>query len=246
MGIKSDRLLLLLFALFSFCPIRAQYSDSTSYFTGISSTGTYNQTNVSRTFLLNNTLRFGVRKKKIAFNAFHKHLFGKQGDKLVNNDFTAVYDFNIYSRWPKFYYWGLMTYNNVYSLRINHQLQAGAGIAYDLLQKGPSQLNISDGILYDFSDIQLKDTVRDVYETYRNSFRIQYKLTLKNLSFRAAGFIQNSFEYKKDYIIKTDASLSYRVRKWLSLTMQANYNKMNRTQKETLFITYGLLYEKYF
>jgi hypothetical protein len=125
-------------------------------------------------------------------------------------------------------------------------LQTGLGLAIDLIDGKKIQFNISDGLIYDFNDVQLRDTVRDVYQTYRNSFRMQYKMNLGNLSLRAIGFIQNSFEYRKDFIIKTDFTLAYRVRKWLSFTMQSSYNKMNRTNRETLFITYGLTFERYF
>lgn len=225
---------------------QAQFNDSLHYYAGITSTGTYNQTNTNRTFLLNNVFRFGVRQKRYSFNSTQKYLYGRQGERIVNADFTSVWDFNIYSRYSRLYYWGLFTYNTIYSLRVNNQLQTGLGVAMDLIDTKRVQFNISNGLMYDFNDIQLQDTVRDVYQTIRNSFRLQYKMNLGNLSLRAAGFIQNSFEYRKDYIIKTEFSLSYRFRKWLSFTMQSNYNKLNRTNRETLFITYGLNFERYF
>ena len=226
--------------------LRAQFNDSLHYYTGITSTGTYNQTNSNRTFLLNNVLRLGVRRKHFSFNSLQKYLYGRQGEKIVNADFSSVLDLNLYPRQTRIYYWGLLTYNTIYSLRINNQLQTGLGLAIDLIDGKKIQFNISDGLIYDFNDVQLRDTVRDVYQTYRNSFRMQYKMNLGNLSLRATGFIQNSFEYRKDFIIKTDFTLAYRVRKWLSFTMQSSYNKMNRTNRETLFITYGLTFERYF
>jgi len=226
--------------------LRAQFNDSLHYYTGITSTGTYNQTNSNLTFLLNNVLRLGVRRKHFSFNSAQKYLYGRQGEKIVNADFTSVWDFNLYPRQTRIYYWGLLTYNTIYSLRINNQLQTGLGLAIDLIDGKKIQFNISDGLIYDFNDVQLRDTVRDVYQTYRNSFRMQYKMNLGNLILRATGFIQNSFEYRKDFIIKTDFTLAYRVRKWLSFTMQSSYNKMNRTNRETLFITYGLTFERYF
>lgn len=229
-----------------FININAQYNDTIFYNAAISSSGTYNQTNTNQTYLLNNILRLGLRKKNVAVNIIHKYLYGKQGDKVSNNDFTGVWDLNLHSKRTQLYYWGLLTYNKIYSLRVNSQVQTGAGLAYDFWDEKKVQFNVSDGILYDFSDVQLSDTVRDVYQTIRNSLRVQYRLTLGNISLRTAAFIQNSFEYKQDYIIKSEATLSYRFKKYLSLTVQGNYNKFNRTGKETLFLTYGLSFETYF
>jgi hypothetical protein len=176
----------------------------------------------------------------------HKYLYGQQGPKQVNNDLTGVWDLNLYKENSKIYGWGLLTYNRVYSLRINNQLQTGVGLAYDFLDSKRLQLNVSDGFLYDFSDVQLQDTIRDVYQTIRNSLRVQYRLTAGNISLRTAAFIQNSIYKQSDYIFKAEVSLAYRIKKYLSLTVQGNYNHMNRTGKETLFVTYGLTYERYF
>ena len=224
----------------------SQFNDTTHYYVGIASTGTYNKTNTNSTFLLSNTLRAGIRQKKYAFNTMNKFLYGENGPRLVNRDLTSVWDFNYYSKVKRLYAWSLLTYNSIYSLKVNHQLQSGFGLAYDLIDNQKVQINISDGILYDFTEVVLNDSTNDKYQTFRNSFRLQYKMTAGNLNFRVAGFIQNSFEYKNDFIIKSDATLAYRLRKFLSLTMQASYNRMNRTGRETLFITYGLSFEKYF
>ena len=235
-------------AVFLSAPILgiSQFNDSTHYYVGLASTGTYNKTNTNTTFLLSNTLRAGIRQKKYAFNTMNKFLYGENGLKLVNRDLTSVWDFNYYTKVKRLYAWSLLTYNSIYSLKVNHQLQSGFGLAYDVIDNQKVQINISDGILYDFSEVVLNDSTNDKYQTFRNSFRLQCKVTAGNLNFRVAGFIQNSFEYKSDFIIKSDAILAYRLRKILSLTMQASYNRMNRTGRETLFITYGLSFEKYF
>lgn len=225
---------------------QAQYSDTTHYFVGIASTGTYNQTNISQTFLLSNTLRAGIRQKKFAFNTVNKFLYGQNGNRLVNRDFTTVWDMNYYPAKTKMYGWALATYNSVYSLKVNHQLQTGCGLAYDFIENNRIQLNISDGLLYDFSDVMLLDTIRDKYQTFRNSLRIQCRVFAGNMSFRVVSFVQNSLEYKKDVLIKADATLAYRFKKYFSITTQGNYNRMNRTGKETLFLTYGLSFEKFF
>jgi hypothetical protein len=237
---------ILSFIFLFFNKASAQFSDTTSYLVGLTATGTYNQTNLIRTYLLNNTLRTGIRKKSVAVNGVCKWLYGKQNEKRTNNDLSATLDVNLYKTFDHFYYWGLFVYNNIYSLRVNQQVQTGAGAAYNLIETKQLQLNLSDGIIYDYNDVLISDTIRDVYETYRNSFRLQVKYSIKNLNFRTAAFIQNSFEYKNDFIIKGEMSLSIKVRRHLNFTMQGNYNRMSRTKKETIFLTYGLTYERYF
>jgi hypothetical protein len=59
-------------------------------------------------------------------------------------------------------------------------------------------------------------------------------------------FWQPSFYDGKDYILKTNISVSVKLRKWLNLSSAAVYNKVNRTQRENLLITFGLVAERYF
>jgi len=107
-------------------------------------------------------------------------------------------------------------------------------------------LNSSDGILYDKSDLYLQDTIRDVYDTFRNSFRVSFRFALKELAvLDGSSYIQNSLNYKNDYIIRSNVNLSFKIRKWLSLTTSLNYNRINRTQRENMLVSYGLKAEKY-
>jgi hypothetical protein len=225
----------------------AQYSDSTSYYAGYTSTGSYNSTNSSSAYLLNNGIKLGARKKSLSLNSTNKWLYGEQNKVLTNNDVSSVWDLNLYKTFPHFYYWGLFNYNKSYSLKINHQLQAGAGVAYNLVDTKPVILNVSDGIIYDYSDIILTDSVREVYGTPRNSFRLQVKVNLKErFIFNGNGFLQNSLEDAEDYIIKSDISLSVKLKKWLSITSAFSYNEMSRTKTSNLLLTYGITIEKYF
>src|SRR3954463_6940083 len=109
-----------------------------------------------------------------------KWLYGRQDARTVNNDFTAVWELNLYKTFPNFNYWALFVYNRMYSLRINNQLQYGAGVAYNIIHHEKHILNISDGILYDYSDVQLSDSTQDLYGTIRNSLRVQYKHQIQN------------------------------------------------------------------
>ena len=211
------------------------------------SSGNYNRTNTNRSYLLNNTLNLNYRKKPLQINFTNKWLYGKQQSALVNNDFASLLDINLYKTLPHFYYWGLFIYNNSFSLRINNQLQSGLGVAYNLVDKVNFKINLSEGILYDYSDVTLSDTTRDVYGTTRNSFRLQIKSYYKSLfTFAGACYIQNSLQYGNDVIYKSDVDMAIKLRKWLSLTAKLTYNKIDRTQRENLFLTYGFTVDKFF
>jgi hypothetical protein len=238
--IKS--LLILLFAL-SWQSLSAQYTDSTAYHVLLSSTGSINKTNDNRAYLLNNSLNFGLKKKSIVLNASNTWLYGKQNQELSNNDFSSTVNFNLYKTFKHFYYWGLLNYNTSYSLKINHQLLAGLGVAYNLVDKENAYINISNGILYDKSNL-LADQIDD---TYRNSFRFQFHFALKEtVTLDGSNFLQSAFDNRHDYIFRSSTTLGIKIRKWISFTTALNYNKMNITNSENLNFTYGLAIDKYF
>ena len=226
----------------------AQFSDSVTYYTGLSATGIYNKTNDGGdVYNFNNALKLSIRKKSISLNSTSKWIYGKQDDVLTNNDVSSSLDFNLYKTLPHFYYWGLANYNKSYSLKLNDQYQAGLGIAYNIIDRPNATFNLSDGLIYEYSDITLSDTTRDLYSTMRNSFRISFKWDIKNLLFlNGTGFLQNSLNYGNDYIIKSDVGLGIKIRKWLSLTTSFSYNKVSKTRRENVFVTYGINIEKYF
>jgi Protein of unknown function, DUF481 len=225
----------------------AQYSDSVFYYTGLTSTGTFNKTTTSSSYLVNNMAKFGARKKALAFNSTNTWLYGRQGNALTNNDFSSVCDWDLYKTFPHFYYWGLLTYNSTYSLKINNQLQAGIGGAYNVVDKKMLTVNISDGIIYDYSDLILGEGQREIYGTPRNSFRLRIKYTIKDrLVFSGTGYLQNSLMDQNDYIIKSDVNLSIKLNKWLSFTTAYGYNQVTRTKSESWLLTYGITVERYF
>jgi hypothetical protein len=206
-----------------------------------------NKTNKSDAFLLNNSLRAGIKKRSIALNSTSIWNYGKQQRVLTNNDFSSSLDFNVYKPFPHFYYWGLANYSTSYSLKINNQEQAGAGIAYKLIDRKKLNFNVSDGLLYEKSDIYRNDTVRDIYNTWRNSLRLSFSCNIKDYIFlNGTNFYQNSLTNSNDYIIKSNVSLAVKIHKWLSLTTAFSYNKFSRTGRENTLYTYGLTVEKYF
>lgn len=226
---------------------RAQYNDTTFYHVSFSPTGSINKANGSTAYLLNNKLKFNVRKKDVSLNLTNSWIYGRQNAGLTNNDYSSSIDFNLYKSIPHFYYWGLLNYNTSYSLKINNQLLAGAGVAYSVIDKPNAYLNLSDGVLYDTSDLMLPTGMRDVYHTYRNSFRLAMRFDInKIVVFESSTFLQNSFDRSYDYIIRSTSSLSFKLRSWISISSSLNYNRQNRTNSENLLFTYGLNLEKYF
>jgi len=183
----------------------AQYSDSTNYHILLSSTGSINKTNDTRAYLLNNSLNFGLKKKTIVLNTSNTWLYGKQNNEVSNNDFSSTLNFNLYKSFKDFYYWGLLNYNTSFSLKINHQLLAGLGIAYSIIDKENTYINMSNGLLYDKSNL-LAD---QIYDTYRNSFRFQFHFAIKEtISIDGSNFIQSAFGNRHDYIIRSNTALA--------------------------------------
>jgi hypothetical protein len=224
----------------------AQFTDSTHYSANYATTGSINKTNDGDTYLLNNAAKFGIRKKSFNLNFSNNWVYGKQNRQLTNNDFSSSLDFNLYSSVPHFFYWGLATYNTSRSLKINNQLLAGAGVAYSIYDRKNAYVNISDGVLFDSSDLLIND-VQDIYQTYRNSLRVVFKFTIRELIIiENSTFFQPSLKKWEDYNFRSNSALSFKVSKWLNLTTALNYNRISRTDSENLLLTYGLSFEKFF
>jgi hypothetical protein len=210
-------------------------------------TGIVNRTNDASSYTIANGLRFGVSKKAITLNSNTNWVYGEQQDRLTNNDFLTSLDLNIYSKLKNFYYWGLGTYESSYSLKVNNRTQAGAGIAYSIVDRPTLFINVSDGILYEFADLKLSDSTKDVYSTFRNSFRFRFRYVFKDrVTIESTSFVQNALEKNDDYILSSTNSLSLKIIKWISFTTLLKFNKVNRTNRENLLLTFGLTAEKYF
>jgi len=236
--------------LLAFCceNTHAQYNDSVNYYAGLVSNGTINNTATSKAYVLTNILKFGIRKKKFAFNTNNSWLYGEQQGRLTNNDFNSQADFSMYSKVDsRFYYWGLGNYATNFSLKINNQYQVGAGAACNLINKKSAYINVSNGILYEYSNLKVNDSTNDIYNTYRNSFRLSVRFTFKDfVTLNAVGFHQQSFNNANDYILKSTAGMNIRIVKWLSFSTALTYNRINRTGRENLLFNYGLAVDKYF
>jgi hypothetical protein len=157
-------------------------------------------------------------------------------------------DFDLYKTDRHLYYWGLLTYEKSYSLKIDHRVQAGLGLGYYLIDRETLVVQISDGLLYEFSDLlPVNETAENKYETIRNSLRLKIRYIYKDfITIENVDFVQHSLEDKKDYIIKSNSQLSIKLYKWFSIAVAVTYNKLNITERENLLINYGVTFEKYF
>lgn len=225
----------------------AQFSDSLTHFTRLSLSGNINQTNGSANSFMNNEARYSIKKARKVLNTYAGWVYGRQANRVTNNDFIATLDFNLYNTQGNFYEWGLANYTTSVSLHINKQLQTGIGIAYNLVNNTKAWFNISNGLLYETSSIALSDSVNDKYQTVRNSFRLSYRFVFwKLLTINGTNFLQNSLSNGNDYIIRSSNSAGIKLNKWLSFLTTVSYNRFKRTGTENFLFTYGLAAEKYF
>ena len=242
------KMLMVLLLPFFVCQssVKAQYSDSTTHYASLASTGSLNSTNSSRAYLFSNVMKLGVKKKKYSFNGFGSYIYGKQDSMKTNNDVIATVDVNWFPTKSKLYYWALLNYTSSYSLKINAQGQGGIGAAYNFIDDKNGFLGISDGILYEQGDLFV-DTLHDVYNTFRNSLRLSFRYIYKDvITLSGINYVQTSLSSGKDYILKSNLALGFRIRKWLSFTTALNYTNFHRTNRENLLFTYGIVAEKYF
>jgi len=241
---KLFALILLLYSMNA----TAQFNDSVTYMIKVAATGNLNRTNDGLTYLFNNSAQFSVKKKRFTLNSNNSWVYGNALNKLTNNDVVSTLDFNFYSKkFKNLYYWGLVNFTSSYSLKINEQLQNGLGLAYRFINQDGVMLSLSDGILFEHSNIIQEDNTELMYETFRNSLRLQFNYKYKELlTFTSQGFWQPSLSYGNDYIITANASLAIKIWKWMSLTTAVNYNRLSRTDKENLTFTYGIVAQRFF
>ena len=225
----------------------SQFNDSIHHYLHFAATGFFNKTSDGNSYLFNNVLAFNTKKKRVSFNTAVSWIYGAQEHMLSNNDFNAQGYINLDKGIHKIYYWGLLTYDKSYSLKINHRSQVGAGVAYTIIDSPFLKINVSNGILYEQVDLTDAKLGRVIYHGPRNSFRLQYRWSVKDrLMIDGVHFFQPSFAGINDYIVNSSTNVSVRLKKWLSITTAVLYNKVNRTRRDNLLITYGLTIEKFF
>lgn len=241
-----NRCTLIVVIMFCAQAVNAQFNDSTHYFISAASSGILNRANNVQSYVFNNALKLNVRRKSLQVNSTNTWIYGWQQKALTNNDFASALDFNLYKTFPNFYYWGLMSYDKSYSLQINKRLQTGLGAAYNLLDSPRSQLNISNGIIYESNDIKVNDSTNDRNRTFRNSFRLRYRFELGIVVVQGTNLLQHSLTSTNDYNIQLANSLNFQLKKWLLFSIATTYNQFRLTNRENLLITFGITAENYF
>ena len=237
----------LLFFIFFAIESAGQFNDSVNYFVKLASTGIINRTNERNSYVLNNALRFSVYKKNVSLNSNNSWIYGKQQQQLSNNDFVSSLDFDLYKTKRHIYYWGLLHYEKSFSLKIDDRFQGGLGVGYYVIDRESFVLQISDGILYEKSDLTGEDAPGLEYETYRNSLRLKFRFTHQNrVTLEGVNFLQHALSDKHDYIIRSSTNLSFRIWKIVSFTIAVNYNKLALTNRENFLLNYGISLERYF
>lgn len=232
----------------------SQFNDSTHYYINFSSAGIINKTALVKSYVLTNSLKFNVSKKNYSLNSTTSWIYGRNedlvsgNDVLTNNDFSSALDFNIYTKNQRLYYWGLGGYDKSLSLKINHRVQLGAGVGYNIVNRPNSVVVISDGFIYEKGNLFINNEFgNDVYETVRNSLRLKFRFVVNEiLVIDGSDFYQPSLADPHDYIIKSNTNLSVKLKKWLNLTTSLTYNKVSRTQSENLLINFGITIERWF
>lgn len=228
-------------------PALAQFTDSTRHHLRLQASGNLNRAKNITSYLFANEGRFSLRSRKTTLNTIAAWVYGELGSTLTNNDLITTVDFNIYPDTAGLYYWGLANYTTSYSLRIRNQLQSGVGVAYNFFNKPDAWLNLSEGILYETSSLITGNNYFDTYQTVRNSLRLSYKFLVKEtISFSGMHFLQNAFNNRNDYIIRSVSNFGVKINKWITLGTMVTYNQLKRTGAQNLLFTYGLTAERYF
>jgi hypothetical protein len=242
-----SKIITLFFLLLSGNAAFAQFNDSIHHRFSFSSTGIINQTKDVSSYVLNNAISYEINQKKLNFSSAASWVFGEQQKKVSNNDYSAFANLDYLKDIKRLYYWALFNFDKSLSLKVNYRFQSGAGVAYNLLNKPDLNLSLSDGFVYESSDLTDPVVGKDVYQTVRNSFRLKFHWSYKDiLVFDIADFYQPSLASFKDYILKSNNKLSIKLNKWLAVNTSVAYNKISRTNRQNLLITYGLTVDKYF
>ena len=66
------------------------------------------------------------------------------------------------------------------------------------------------------------------------------------LTFESTSYAQHALGDGADYILRSNNSVNLKLRKWLALTGAVAYNKVSRTGRENLLLTFGVTLEGWF
>lgn len=222
--------------------------DTIAWQAGFTGTGNFNKTNDGTTYVFNNSIRLGAATRLVNANLSAGWIYGKNPSGMTNNDLLVVVDADLFRNTRRFYYWALTAYESSFSLKIDNRVQTGGGPGLTIIRKPNVHLVLTDGLLYERSQLAEPDVHnRTKYETWRNSFRIKYKVLLMGkLSVDGSHFLQNALGDAGDYIIRSNTAVNWRLKKWLNLTLAMTYNNIRITERENLLFSYGVTIDQLF
>lgn len=223
----------------------------------VSASGSLNKTATDLINVYNTHIRYSYTLDKTEFNAQTKWIYGSKLAGISNNDVTITLDGNRFHDQKKHLNsWILGSFTSSYSLNIYSQLQAGVGLAYkfellkqDRIKKDEKEtpyqnlitLRVSNGIIYEHSNILNKESVQEMYYILRNSLRLQLVANMwHNVSLRGTYFWQPALNDIKDVNMIADVSLGIKLSNNIKFDTKFAYNYITRTAKENLIFTYGI------
>ena len=238
-------LFLFLFFIFS---SYSQQKDTAIFHLKAALTGIINKTNTTNSYLSNNNIRFSILKGPHILNSSNSWVYGKQLTGLTNDDYYVGIDYNYYDTSNVLSAWWYAGYDKNYSLKLNDRFQGGVGLGYDVFKSTFISMNISNGVIFEYNDYyETVDISKNINNIYRNSLRIKYTLIIsRKIILNGTSFWQQSYGNKEDYILKSNSTLNYKLRKWLSITVAVAYNKINLTGGENFLLNYGFTFDKLF
>ena len=241
------KVLLFCICIVPFLPASAQFNDSINYHMRFFTTGSLNRTSAGDAYLLNNGIGFNINKRKVTLNTNAGWVWGQLNNTLTNNDFIATADMDFLKKVSKLYYWGLLNFESSYSLKTKYRFQPGAGAGYRFIDTTDALFTVSDGILIETAELTDASFGSEKYQTIRNSLRVKYHFLIgKVITIDGVNLWQPSLLSFKDYILKFNNSLSFRLRQWLSLTSAISFNRISSTDSQNLLFTFGITLDKYF
>ncbi|MEO5979056.1 MAG: DUF481 domain-containing protein [Chryseolinea sp.] len=227
--------------------VHAQFNDSTNHYIYVGSTGAFNKTNDLKSYVLNNAVKFTISKKAVSFHTAHSWIYGQQSDVKINNDFSSVVELDFLKNKRRFYYWAMGTFDKSYSLKIDYRFQGGLGVGYYVIDNPEWIILLSDGFIFEKGNLTDKVLGDRNYDVWRNSARVKYRWVLSDIFILdGSAFVQPSITTSHDTIIKSSTTLSLKLKKWLSVTSSVTYNRITLTERENLFVTYGVVLERFF
>jgi len=241
------RFILTVALLFSSLAVFSQFNDTIHHHFNFTSTGVINRTTDTKSTVFSNALGYGVKRKGFAAGTGFNWIYGTQNGALTNNDFSALGNIELGRDIHKLYYWGLARYDKSFSLKITDRVQAGAGVGYDFIDSPMLRINLSYGILYEYGNLSDPTITPKTYQLARHSLRFLYHWSYKDkVIIDGVHFYQPAFTDISDYIFSSTNNVAVKLKKWLAITGSFVFNKVTRTKRENLLMTYGIAIDKYF